>query len=68
MSVLAGMSASTLSPLSEEFSGTFGTGAASTVFSVLQRLAKKGLLVKEGSAYSIDDPFFKRWIVMRRQI
>ena len=66
MMVLNGMSASNISPLSEAFSRQFGTGAASTVFSTLQRLTRKGILLKEGSVYSIDDPFFKRWIVFRR--
>lgn len=68
MAVLAGISVSTVSPLSAEFSATFGTGAATTVFSVLQRLAKRGMLFKEGTRYAFDDPFFRRWIVMRRQI
>lgn len=66
MMVLNGMSASYISPLSDEFSKTFGTGASSTVFSTLQRLTHKGIILKEGSVYSIDDPFFKRWIVLRR--
>ena len=68
MTVLTGMALSDISPLSDEFSQKFGTGAVSTVFSTLQRLAHKGMLIKEGSAYKIDDPFFKRWIVFRRQI
>ena len=42
MMVLTGMSASDISPLSDEFSRQFGTGAASTVFSTLQRLTHKG--------------------------
>ena len=66
MMVLNGMSASDISPLSDEFSRLFGTGASSTVFSTLQRLTHKGIILKEGSVYSIDDPFFTRWIVLRR--
>jgi len=66
MKVLTGMSVSEISPLSDEFSILYGTGAASTVFSTLKRLRNKGVLIKEGSAYEIDDPFFKRWIVLRR--
>ncbi len=66
MMVLNGMSASDISPLSDAFSKLFGTGAASTVFSTLQRLTQKGILLKEGSVYNIDDPFFKRWIVRKR--
>ena len=68
MIVLTGMSLSDASPLSDEFSKVYGTGASSTVFSTLQRLVKRGLLIKEGSAYKIDDPFFKRWIIFRRQV
>jgi len=66
MKVLTGMSVSEISPLSDEFSILYGTGATSTVFSTLKRLRNKGVLNKEGSAYEIDDPFFKRWIVLRR--
>jgi hypothetical protein len=68
MVVLTGMSLSDVSPLSDEFSKIYGTGAVSTIFSALQRLTGKGLLIKEGSAYKIDDPFFKRWIIFRRQV
>jgi uncharacterized protein len=68
MTVLTGMSGSNLSPLSDEFSKLYGTGAASTVFSTLQRLTQRGILIKEGSIYSMDDPFFKMWIILRRKI
>lgn len=68
MTVLTGISFSDISPLSDEFSNLYGTGATSTVFSTLLRLTHKGLLCKEGSLYKIDDPFFKRWIIYRRQI
>jgi hypothetical protein len=68
MTVLTGMSSSKLSPLSDDFTRAYGTGAVSTVFSTLLRLAQKGILIKEGSVYSMDDPFFKRWIILRRGI
>lgn len=67
MVVLAGMSSGDISPLSDEFSRLYGTGAASTVFSALQRMVRKGMIIKEGSAYCIDDPFFRRWIQYRRR-
>jgi hypothetical protein len=66
MGVLTGMALSSSSPLSDEFSKTYGTGASSTVFSTLQRLARKGMITKEPSGYIIDDPFFKSWIIRRR--
>ena len=68
MMVLTGMAASDISPLSDEFSRQYDTGASSTVFSTLQRLTRKGILLKENSVYGIDDPFFKRWIILRRSV
>lgn len=68
MSILTGMAGSSLSPLSDEFSRLNGTGAVSTVFSTLLRLAQRGILIKEASVYNMDDPFFKRWIIMRRRM
>lgn len=68
MIVLTGISLSGISPLSDEFSKLYGAGAVSTVFSTLQRLTRKGLLIREAKSYKIDDPFFKRWIIFRRQI
>jgi hypothetical protein len=67
MVVLAGMSSADISPLTDEFSRLYGTGAASTVFSALQRMVRKGMIIKEGSVYFIDDPFFRRWIKYRRK-
>jgi len=40
--------------------------ASSTIFSALKRLAEKGVLMKMGK-YEIDDPFFRKWIVNKRQ-
>ena len=67
MLILAGMSETVKSPLSDEFSKKYG-GASSTVFSALKRLDGKGILKKEKSGYSMDNPFFKRWIILRRKI
>ena len=67
MKVLAGMADSDLEPLSKEFSYAYHTGASSTVYSALQRLAEKGIVVRHKKSYAIDDPFFKRWIVIRRE-
>jgi AAA+ ATPase superfamily predicted ATPase len=68
MSLLAGMCQTDISPLSDEFSRIYGTGASSTVFSALRRLTGKGFLVREKSGYTIDDPFFRRWIIARRKV
>lgn len=68
MLVLTGMALTDISPLSDEFNRLYGSGAASTVFSTLKRLTMKGILIKEESSYYIDDPFFRRWILHRRQV
>jgi len=67
MKVLTGMSASNLEPLSNEFSSIYNVGASSTVYSSLQRLMQKGIVVKDNRSYTIDDPFLKKWIMMRRE-
>ncbi len=64
--ILIGMSSSTLPPLSDAFAQSFNTGATSTVFSSLKRLAESGFILKSETGYEIDDPFFKRWITQRR--
>ena len=67
MKILIGMAFSEASPLSKDFSKQFDTGAISTVFSSIKRLTKNGLLIKSNKGYEIDDPFFKKWIQVRRQ-
>jgi len=68
MKVLVGMAGSDLAPLSDEFSRNFDPGAKSTVFSSLQRLIHRGFVIKRDSSYIIDDPFFRKWIVIRREM
>ena len=68
MKVLVGLAESDLAPLSDEFSRNFDPGANSTVFSSLQRLIRRGFVIKKDSSYIIDDPFFRKWIVIRREM
>ena len=68
MKVLIGLAASELEPLSNEFSMRFNAGPDSTIYSSLQRLTKKGIVVKYDSSYIFDDPFFMRWIILRREM
>ena len=67
MKVLTGMAASNLEPLSKAFSSVYNVGATSTVYSSIQKLMQKGIVVKYNRSYTIDDPFLKKWIVMRRE-
>jgi AAA+ ATPase superfamily predicted ATPase len=41
-------------------------GPSSTVYSSLKRLMLNGCVIKTDAGYELDDPFFKRWIVERR--
>lgn len=60
--LLFGLVVLTESPLSEAFYRKSNLSAPSTVFSCLKRLMTNGILIKSGSVYEIDDPFFKRWL------
>ncbi len=66
MKILVGMADCELSPLSDEFSRRYNTGPSSTVFSSLQRLTQNGLLIKSAEGYALDDPFFRKWIALKR--
>lgn len=66
MKVLIGMTQSDKSPLSSNFSTTSNIGSSSTIFSSLKRLANRGILIKTEIGYEIDDPFFSKWIKLRR--
>jgi uncharacterized protein len=64
--ILIGMGVSGIPPLSAEFSRRYFAGAPSTVYSGLKRLMEGGLVIRSEGGYEIDDPFFKRWIAIRR--
>lgn len=64
--LLIGMAESDLAPMSENFYRKFDLGAPSTVFSAIKRLMRSGYLIKDNNRYEIDDPFFSRWIIDRR--
>lgn len=66
MKILIGMAFSQISPLSKDFARQFDTGAGSTVFSSIKRLMQSGLVAKGEKRYEIDNPFFKKWIQVRR--
>lgn len=64
--ILLHYSSSEESPMKDEVSGRIGL-PTSTIFSSINRLTKQGYLIREKSNYSIDDPFFKLWILRRRE-
>ena len=53
--------------LTERFTRKYSINATSTVFSSLKRLMKQGYVIKTGSDYELDDPFFAEWIKRKRE-
>lgn len=45
---------------------TLGFNASSTLFSGLKQLTTQGFIIKTEGQYQFDDPFFKKWIINRR--
>lgn len=42
--------------------------AASTTFSALKRLQKNGIIIRQKSAYTIEDPFFCTWLLQDKNV
>jgi len=40
--------------------------AASTTFSALKRLQKNGIIIRQSSTYTVEDPFFCSWLMRDR--
>jgi hypothetical protein len=44
-----------------------GFNSTSTLYSGLKRLIQQGFVLKNQNFYDLDDPFFKRWILLKRE-
>ena len=66
MKVLIGMTKSENSPLSDQFLQNNNIGSSSTAYSSMLRLLNKGFINKSKEGYEIDDPFFRNWIIQKR--
>ena len=64
--ILIGMALSDFPPLSEEFSQQYNPGPSSTTYSGIKKLLQSGYVIRTSGGYEIDDPFFRRWIMLRR--
>jgi hypothetical protein len=64
--VLTGLAMYKLQLFSAKFSNIIGIKSTSTLLSAVKRLSAKGYVVKIDQHYEIDDPFFRQWIVKRR--
>ena len=65
--LVLGLAFSANTPLSEAFYRKYDIGASSTVFSSLKRLMESGYIIKIGSRYELDDPFFVQWLKQKRE-
>lgn len=55
-------------PTSSDFISTYGIKSTSTAGSAVKRLVEKGIIIKTNkNLYSIEDPFWMRWIILNRK-
>ncbi len=64
--ILIGMVFSDSPPMSNEFNRQFNTGPTSTTYNGIKKLMQNGYILKSAGDYELDDPFFRKWIRMRR--
>jgi hypothetical protein len=65
--ILIGLVFDSQNPLKEQFTLKNNLNATSTVFSGLKRLSKSGIIYKS-TVYEFDDPFFKQWLLLKRDV
>lgn len=65
--ILIGLTRNETPTLSAKFAKMVRIHAQSTIFSGLKRLVAKGYLIQTGNLYDFDDPFFRQWIIRRRE-
>lgn len=53
--------------LSQTNMQNMGIFSPSTIYSGIKRLTNHGYLIKSNSYYELDDPFFKKWIIKKRE-
>jgi uncharacterized protein len=64
--VLLALAQTETKPLSDDFLKKWNIGAVSTVYSSIKRLTEQSYLLKQNGLYEIEDPFFKKWLIFRR--
>ncbi len=66
--IMIGFSSGRTNPTSREFIDLYAIKSASTAGSAIKRLQEKGIIIKKnGGTYSIEDPFWKIWIIQNRK-
>ena len=64
--VLIGLTMQMGTPSSLPFLQAVGIDSPSTAFSSLKRLGQQGYVIRN-EGYELDDPFFRRWIEVKRE-
>jgi len=66
--ILIGLCNEEKNPTSGTFISNYGIKSTSTAGSAVKRLQENGILIKRnGDSYSIEDPFWIRWIILNRK-
>lgn len=66
MKILIGLATSENLPLSDMFLQNYNIGSSSTAYSSIMKLTREGLVNKSQNGYEIEDPFFREWIIQKR--
>ena len=66
MKILIGLSKLKNPPLSDMFLQNYNIGSSSTAYSSIMKLTRQGLVNKSQNGYEIEDPFFRHWIIQKR--
>lgn len=65
--ILTGLANSSGSQISSNFIQLNYLVSPSTAFSSIKRLMQQGMVIKTENGFEIDDPFFRKWILLRRK-
>ena len=66
MKILIGLATSKNLPLSDIFLQNHNIGSSSTAYSSITKLTREGIVNKSKNEYEIEDPFFRQWIIQKR--
>jgi len=66
MKILIGLATSESLPLSDMFLQNYNIVSSSTAYSSIMKLTREGIVNKSKNGYEIEDPFFRQWIIQKR--
>jgi len=66
MKILIGLATSENLPLSDMFLQNYNIASSSTAYSSIMKLTREGIVNKSQNEYEIENPFFRKWIIQKR--